>query len=182
MTIASFLILLAPAVDTVTGTVSINGRPAKESVVWLQNAGTAKPISASVVQKGKEFLPHIMVVPVGSTVDFPNRDDLFHNVFAEYKAKKFDLGMYPKGKSKMVTFDKPGPVSLLCNMHSSMSAYIMVVNSAYYAKSDRSGKFSLSGVPDGSYEICAWHESGAKGSKKITISGGNSTVVLDLKR
>ncbi len=167
---------------TVSGTVMDGGKPVSEAVVWLSGAAKGKPMKASIVQKGKQFLPHILVVTTGSTVDFPNRDDLFHNVFAEFNAKKFDLGMYPKGQSRKVVFDKPGVVSILCNVHSNMSAYVMVVDSPYFAKTDKSGKFSISGVASGRYVGEAWHESGKKGRADVTVSGGAASVSFKISR
>jgi hypothetical protein len=123
-----------------------------------------------------------LVVPAGSTVGFPNRDDIFHNVFAEYNAKKFDLGMYPKGQTRSVVFDKSGIVSVLCNVHSSMSAYVVVVDSGHYGKTDGHGSLTLTGVPTGNYEVQAWHESGAKASEKLIVSGAPLSSTLILKK
>jgi plastocyanin len=175
------LVTLAPAV-TVSGTVTAGGKPLKDAVVWLEGGAEPKGINASVEQKGKRFNPHVLVVPVGSTVDFPNRDDLFHNVFAEYNAKKFDLGMYPKGQTRKVTFDKPGMVSVLCNVHSNMSAFVMVVDSAYYAKTDSKGKFAIDRVPAGSYELEGWHESGKRAAQHLSVGPANAVVSIRLER
>ena len=95
------------------------------------------------------FLPHVSVVTAGTLVHFPNDDTVFHNVFAYFQAKKFDLGMYPRGATKSVTFDKPGLVVLLCNVHSDMSAYIMVVDTPYYAVTDKRGQYRHRGRATG---------------------------------
>ena len=122
------------------------------------------------------------MVPVGSTVDFPNRDDIFHNVFAEYNAKKFDLGMYPKGQSRKVTFDKPGMVSVLCNVHSTMSAFIMVVDTPYYAKTNSKGQFRIGGVPSASYVLKVWHESGSQTAQNLAIDKSIDDIAIKLRK
>ena len=175
--IASIILAFAtPKLATVSGVITLNGKPVRDAVIWLSGSVKSKPLTAEVVQKGKTFLPHILVVTSGSSVSFPNRDDIFHNVFAEYRAKKFDLGMYPKGQTKTVTFDKTGVVSVLCNVHSNMSAYVVVVDTPFFAKSDVAGKFQISYVPDGNMSFDAWHESGA--SSKGTWSGGPIQINL----
>jgi plastocyanin len=175
--IASLIFALAtPKLSTVTGVMTLNGKPVKDAVIWMSGSGKSKPLNAEIVQKGKKFLPHILVVTSGSTVTFPNRDDIFHNVFAEYRAKKFDLGMYPKGQTRTVTFDKTGVVSVLCNVHSNMSAYIVVVDTPFFAKSDDLGRFQIPNVPDSKLTIDAWHESGA--TYKGTWSGGPIQINL----
>ena len=177
------LLLIAHSSDsTLKGSVVMNGKPVRDATVWLQNAGASKPIMATIRQKDKTFTPHITIVPMGSTIDFPNDDGLSHNVFAEYNAKKFDLGMYSKGQTRKVTFDKPGVVSILCNLHSNMSAYVMVVNSGFYTKTDRSGNFELQNVPSGSYEIKAWHESGSQATQKVSFTAGAPGINLSLSR
>src|SRR3569833_3568471 len=125
--------LAAARVDAaaVAGQVLLpDGKPAREAVVYLEGdsltsnngaTGYAVPLkSAMVDQRNKTFIPHVSVITTGTKVRFPNDDTVFHNVFAYYQAKKFDLGMYPRGASKTVTFDKPGLVALLCNVHSQM--------------------------------------------------------------
>lgn len=164
-------LLLSHVQSSVEGRVYIGNKPAKNVVVWIEEEGKPSPIKASVVQQGKVFRPHVLVVPVGSIVDFPNRDDLFHNVFAEYNAKKFDLGQYPKGQTRKVVFDRPGQVSVLCNIHAEMSAFILVVNSNHYAITNDQGNFSLKNIK-GSVQLHYWHESGKKGVK--TVNAGES--------
>jgi plastocyanin len=146
---------------TVSGSIKLNGKPAKDAVIWFSSKNRVKPIKAEIVQKDKAFIPRILAVTVGSEVSFPNRDDIFHNVFAEYRAKKFDLGMYPKGQTRKVVFDKPGVVSVLCNIHSNMSAYVIVLESAHFAKSDSQGRFTVNNITGEISEYEVWHESGA---------------------
>jgi plastocyanin len=168
--------LLLAKSNVVSGTVTFNNRPVADAVVWLDGSPKSKPIKAAIVQKGKKFTPRILVVTSGSTVEFPNRDDIFHNVFAEYRAKKFDLGMYKQGETRSVIFDKTGVVSVLCNVHSNMSAYVVVVDTPFYVKTDKSGRYSIPNVTSGSYTVHAWHESGATYKSTTNIQG---TVALN---
>ncbi len=170
-------LLLALATD-VTGVITLNGKPVKDAVVWFASESGSKPGKAEIVQKGKQFLPHVLVVTSGSRVSFPNRDDLFHNVFAEYRAKKFDLGMYPKGQTRDVVFDKTGVVSVLCNVHSNMSAYVVVVDTPYFAKTDAKGAFTVKGLTGASAKFEAWHETGAT----FTGNWNGGPLKINLKR
>lgn len=168
----------------VLGQATLTGKtPARDAVIFLESADkkTIPAVKAVVDQRDKTFSPHVSVVPVGSSIQFPNNDTIFHNVFAYFDAKRFDLGMYPRGKSKTQRFDKPGLVAVLCNVHSEMSAYIYVVDTPYYAMTDRSGKFRIAGVAPGTYTLKAWHETGAVATRTITVSAdGGSGAPLSL--
>lgn len=127
-------------------------------------------------QKGLVFVPHIMVVQQGTTVQFLNSDTVQHNVFwsaigNDKKAGK-NLGTWPKGEKRAYTFDKPGVVPLLCNVHPEMAAYIIVSPTPYFAETDDSGTYKIKDVPDGSYTVVAWHEGAKNQSKPVTVSGG----------
>lgn len=176
--------LTGPAsAGVVSGTVSDSHGAARGAVVYLTGSATAPPLTNAVVdQRDKTFTPHVSVVTRGTTVRFPNDDTLFHNVFAYFQAKKFDLGMYPRGTTKKVTFDKTGLVVILCNVHSYMSAYIMVVDTPYYAVSDSSGHFHLPSVPPGAYTLHGWHESGAVLTQTVTIGAKPQSLSLALAR
>lgn len=165
----------AASVD-VTGEVQLpNKKMASQAVVVLEGAQKARPMPKAMIdQRDKTFVPHVLVVTTGTTVEFPNNDVVFHNVFAYYDAKRFDLGMYPRGKSKQVTFDKPGVVALLCSVHSEMSAYIYVADSPYYALTDRRGSFGIKDVPPGDYILKAWHESGSVYTQRISVKAGTA--------
>jgi len=131
-----------------------------DAVVYLEGAPPArgeKPARPSLTQVKYAFDPRVLGVPVGTTVEFPNKDAVFHNVFSYSKTKRFDLGYYGKGKSKRVTFDKPGLVKVFCDIHSTMSAFILVVDSRHVTKPDDDGAFVLSDVPDGSWTLRVWH-------------------------
>lgn len=168
---------------SLSGQATLPGGVARGAIVYLDGGAHAAPLAHAVVdQRDKMFLPHISVVTRGTTVRFPNDDTLFHNVFAYFQAKKFDLGMYPRGATKSVTFDKTGLVVLLCNVHSDMSAYIMVVDTPYYAVADGQGRFALPSVPPGVYTLHAWHESGALLTRTVTVGAQPAPLALTLAR
>jgi plastocyanin len=166
------------ATTTVRGRVEVIGAESKGktrhgaipgTVVWLTpmtgaggEATTAPPPSPSVnprlVQKNKSFDPHILVVPVGSMVEFPNHDPFFHNVFSLFEGKRFDLGLYEAGTSRMVRFDQLGISYIFCNIHPEMSAVVITMATPLYAISNRDGQLSLAGVPYGRYMLHVWSE------------------------
>ena len=159
-----------------------SGKTAAQAVVWLDGRAKSKPLAKAVVdQRNRSFIPHISVVTVGTEIQFPNSDTVFHNIFAAFDAKKFDLGMYPRGKTKFQTFTKPGLVALMCSIHAEMSAFVMVVDTPYYTIADSKGKFKLGDVAPGDYNLRCWHESGEKSSTPITITG-NKQVDIKTKR
>jgi len=114
-----------------------------------------------MVQKNKSFEPHVLVVQVGSQIQFPNEDPFFHNVFSLFNGKRFDLGLYEAGSSKTVPFDRPGISYLFCNIHPEMSAVVLAVETPFHALSDRAGRLSIPDVPDGRYQLQVWYERGA---------------------
>ena len=178
--IVAFVAMLASAVS---GTVTSGGKPVADAVVSLEGGDKGKPVSgARVDQKGMRFVPHVLVVTKDTKVDFPNNDAVYHNVFAQFHAKKFDLGLYPKGSSKSIVFDRTGVVSVLCNVHSEMSAYIVIVDTPYYTITDKNGKFSIPGVKAGKYTAKAWHESGKTGSKDAQVSSSGGNVDISIAR
>jgi len=111
-----------------------------------------------LVQKNKSFEPHILVVPAGALVEFPNRDPFFHNVFSLFEGKRFDLGLYEAGTSRMVRFDRPGISYIFCNIHPEMSAVVITLATPLYAVSNADGQLSLAGVPFGRYMLNVWSE------------------------
>jgi plastocyanin len=127
-------------------------------------------------QKGLVFVPHIMVVQQGTTVEFLNSDTVQHNVFwtaiGSDKKAGHNLGTWPKGEKRSFTFDKPGVVPLLCNVHPDMGAYIIVSPTPYFAETDDSGNYKIRDVPDGSYTVAVWHEGAKSQSKPVSVSGG----------
>jgi plastocyanin len=154
--------------STVSGKVVLEGDPSGSSspatVVWLAPKGAAAdstpvvPMHAVLAQKNKMFEPHLLVVTRGSTVEFPNRDPWFHNVFSLFNGKRFDLGLYEAGTSRTVHFDREGVSFIFCNIHPEMSAVVVVLSSPYFAVTNKQGDFSLADVPSGSYTVHVWNE------------------------
>jgi plastocyanin len=129
-------------------------------VVYLQDAPTraVTPVRASIRQEHETFTPRVVAVPVGSTVDFPNDDPIYHNVFSLSRAKNFNLGRYPRGETRRVRFDRPGVVKVFCEIHSHMSATVMVFDHPWFAVPAEDGRFQLPPAPAGNHQITAWHE------------------------
>lgn len=129
------------------------------------------------------FVPHILPVLAGTTVAFPNSDEIRHNVFSP-SPSKFDLGTYPRREIRYHRFDRPGPVTLLCNVHLEMSAYVIVTETPYFAVTDKEGRFTLKDVPPGKYVLKVWHERGRPASVEIVV--GETTAVkappIEIKR
>jgi plastocyanin len=163
-------------------------RDANNVVVWLTPAGGAiKPVAfrqsqpARLVQKNKSFDPHLLVVPVGSVVAFPNHDPFFHNVFSLFEGKRFDLGLYEAGSTRDVHFDKPGIAYIFCNIHPEMSAVVVALDTPYFGISDQRGQVVIADVPVGQYTLRVWHESALPETLKamtreVTISESSSTL------
>ena len=185
------ILMLAICVSLVAGTLAwagtLTGKVAAgkgPSVVYVEAiAGKTFPAPAksfTVDQKGLVFQPHITVVPIGSTVSFLNSDKVAHNVFwpsiAGNKKMSHNLGTWPTGEARSFKFDTPGAVPLLCNVHPEMSAYVVVVPTPYYAMTDDSGEYSLANLPDGQYNVSAWHEGMKVQTKPVTVA---NTASLD---
>ena len=134
-------------------------------------------------QANLTFTPHVLPVMVGTRVVFPNGDDTRHNVFSPTAGSKFDLGSYPRGSSKTHVFDKPGLVTLLCNVHAEMSAHILVTETPYFATTDKSGYFAIPSVPPGKYVLKTWHENSKPERVEIEVRAGESlTVPFELRK
>ena len=134
-----------------------------------------------LTQKNKSFEPHVLVVRVGSAVDFPNRDPFFHNVFSLFDGKRFDLGLYEAGASSSVRFDRLGVSFLFCNIHPEMSAVVIAVDTPYYGVSDRAGNIAIPDLPDGKYEMHVWYERSLQGDlRKLTRTISVLSVTKDL--
>ncbi|HWF92991.1 MAG TPA: carboxypeptidase regulatory-like domain-containing protein [Terriglobales bacterium] len=144
----------------------------KNIVVWLApmdfSPQQAPLRHFRLVQHNKSFEPHILVVPVGAVVEFPNHDPFFHNVFSLFDGKRFDLGLYEAGSTREVHFDKPGISYIFCNIHAQMSAVVVSVSTPYYAVSDANGNVSIPGVPVGRYKLRIWYEAAPEPLQAIT--------------
>lgn len=192
-----------PAQTTVTAQIVVQSPVVKRgpktppaTVVWLDPlavpGGVASPQpeqGVQLTQKGKEFQPHVLVIPVGTAVEFPNRDPFFHNVFSLFEGKRFDLGLYEAGTSRMVHFDRPGISYIFCNIHSQMSAVVIALTTPYHAVAGANGTVSIAGVRAGRYRLEVWHEGTSPDAlkelsrvvevKQSEVSLGKITVVQD---
>ena len=162
-----------------TGTVHAGGRPKADAVVWLEPANGPAPAQATrkkvvLDQRTSTFFPHVLAVQVGTTVDLPNNDRVFHNVFSFHDGKKFDLGLYPVGTVKRVTFDHRGLSRIFCNIHPNMAAYVMAVESPYFGVSDSQGRFTIASVPPGSYTYHAWRAGAPAVTGAATLEAGKA--------
>jgi plastocyanin len=146
------------ALADIRGLVTVENKPALNVVVWVDGPVVAHdPLPMPVVdQRNLHFYPLVLAVQVGTQVEFPNHDRVFHNVFSFLDGKKFDLGLYPTGTVKQITFDKPGLSRLFCNIHPHMAAYVMAVTSQYFAVSDSAGLFTIRGLAPGTYTYHLW--------------------------
>jgi len=159
-----------------------------ETLVWLEPVGAKMPKLVpgkfQMVTRGKMVIPHVLAIPVGSTVEFPNDDPLSHNLFSLSSGNAFDLGIYRKGAGKAQRFDSLGLVNVYCNVHPNMSAVIQVMDTPHYAFADPSGNYALTNVPPGRYRLVAWNEQGGQTETPIDVapSGavtGNVALMLD---
>jgi plastocyanin len=189
------LLRLSPASSAAGGLeVVVNddhGKPVADVVVSLTPPGAAPTVhSATAVmdQQNKEFVPHVLAVPVGTAVTFPNRDNIRHHVYSFSPAKRFELPLYIGTPAAPVVFDMPGVVVLGCNIHDWMVGYIYVVSTPYFAKTGEDGRARVADVPPGAYEARVWHPrmrgEPEKSGKPVTIAGGESgqaSFVMTLK-
>ena len=128
-----------------------------------------------MVQQNKTFSPHVLPIQTGSTVSFPNLDPLYHNVFSYSQAKRFDLGRYQQGKSKNITFDKPGIVEVYCEIHETMLAYIVVVDTPYFVRADKDGSFKID-APPGNYRLFAWIPNRSSEPKDLDLTAAGAAI------
>ena len=156
----------------------------RRAVVYLETAPAAalesrEPVRARMDQRNETFLPHVLTIDQGTLVDFPNNDTTYHNVFSLSKTRKFDLGRYARGKSKSIRFERAGVVRIFCDIHSHMSAFVLVFSHPYYAKAEVDGRYRIDNVPPGTYTVSAWHEGDVAETKTVTVPAQGGDVDLD---
>ncbi|HZB26288.1 MAG TPA: hypothetical protein VE379_09170 [Vicinamibacterales bacterium] len=156
----------------------------RRSVVYLDPAPRAafdardEP-RARIDQRNESFVPHVLAIVAGTTVDFPNSDVTYHNVFSLSRTKSFDLGRYAAGRSKSVRFDRPGIVRVFCEIHSHMSAFILVFAHRYFAVAQPDGDYRIDNVPPGSYNVFVWNETVPLESRTVTVPESGGDVELN---
>lgn len=186
--------VLPLAAATVTGRVelrdsrdpAVRNRAGYSGVVVSLKPARSGPATvagkrAVMLQKDKTFTPHVMAIPMGAMVDFPNSDPIFHNAFSSYSGQIFDIGLYPPGSTRSVRFAREGVVRVFCNIHSEMSAVIVVVGSPYFATTKRDGSYEISGVPPGDYGLSVFHERAAEPalralSRKVVVGPDGASL------
>jgi plastocyanin len=156
----------------------------RRAVVYLESAprgafDAREPVRLRMDQRNETFMPHVLAVATGTTVDFPNSDNTYHNVFSLSMAKRFDLGRYARGRSKSVLFDRPGVVRVFCDIHSHMSAFVLVFEHRYFATTDTDGRYQIDGIPPGTYAVAAWHEGDARDTRTIVVPAQGGIVEQD---
>jgi len=194
LSIAISIAALAAGPDSnsgaVIGTVTVGGQPTADVVISLEGIPpfseknpppAASQQQVTMAQRDQKFLPHVLPVVVGTTVNFPNDDKVWHNIYSASKIKKFDLGLYGPGKSKTVTFDTPGVVRILCNVHPTMDAYIVVEDHPNFASPDTRGNYRFEGIPLGSYHLQIWHPSLGVKTESFTLERAGEVERIDVK-
>lgn len=186
--LAALLGIVHPALSgTISGKVICTGlRSNANAVVYIEKiAGKtfkAPEKHAVMNQRAKEFVPAILPILVGTTVDFPNNDPFLHNVFTpDDCGDKFNLGSLAKGDVRSHTFAKPCAAVMLCKIHPEMTAYVVAIETPYFAVTDAEGKYTISGVPDHTYKLSVWHERLKKQTREVTVNGA-STADFKLSR
>lgn len=156
------------------------------SVVFLEEApqGAFEDIErprAVLDQRNEAFHPYVLAIMAGATVDFPNSDRVYHNVFSYSKTRRFDLGRYPKGRSKSVRFDRPGIVRVFCDIHAHMSAFILVFAHPYFSATDAERRYRIAHVPAGTYRLSVWTDGETRETRVVTVPSGEAAVEADFE-
>jgi plastocyanin len=184
---------VAAKLGIVKGTVTIAGKPTADVVVSVEGVppesfkaqlAAMKAKKAVMDQREQRFSPVVLPVVVGTRVAFPNNDKSWHNVYSKGGAKDFDLGLYPPGKSRDVTFDKPGVARILCNAHPNMEAFVVVKEHPFFSGADKRGNYRIDGIPLGKYRVTVWHpELGTtEAGVELVREGQVSDIDFDLKK
>jgi plastocyanin len=185
VTLAALPIIAANVTGKVTFVTKRGQNPVPaETLVWVEQisgrAPRVTPGTFSITTRSKTLVPHVLAIPVGSTVTFPNDDPISHNLFSLSSNNAFDLGLYRKGAGKSQKFDAPGIVNVYCNVHPNMSAVIHVMATPYFGFADASGNFSIANVPPGKYRLVAWNEQGGQNETPVEVVAAGAPPAIPL--
>jgi len=197
---AGIAILVSPralaAQGSVSGRITIQERADAKTpdlanaVVYLEpvtaagapaTSRAAEPVTAQIAMESRTFIPHVRVVPVGSTVEFPNQDPFRHNVFSNSGPTEFDLGLYGRGESKGAALRKPGVFTIFCNIHARMSAFVLAVATPHFTQAGADGRFTLAGVPAGRYTLRVWHDRGGTADTQVLDVPGSGVQDAEVR-
>ncbi|HZT44373.1 MAG TPA: hypothetical protein VFA07_19565 [Chthonomonadaceae bacterium] len=168
----------------VAGKVEIGSTGIANAVVSIEGAHGSNPAARHAVidQQNKLFIPHVVAVEKGGTVEFRNSDDFLHNTYSVSKTQTFDLHQPARGSRSLLKTDKPGVIEVRCHIHGNMQAWVVVTDGPYFAVTDEHGIFHINGVPPGTYRIKTWTEQHGELTQTVTVGGGNSTVIVKYAR
>ena len=175
----------AAAASLEASVLSATGTPVEDAAVVMEPVSGTYPMrqrTVTIEQRDREFIPYVTIVQTGTLVDFPNRDAFKHHIYSFSPAKVFEIKLYADKPGQPVLFDKPGEVALGCNIHDWMEAYILVVNSAYFAKTDKDGKAVIHDVPAGAYRLRVWHprQRAQAALRDVAVAAGPAPTRLNL--
>jgi plastocyanin len=184
---------VAAKVGIVKGTVTIAAKPTSAVVVSLEGVpperfkaqlAAMKSKKAVLDQREQKFIPTVLAVTAGSTVDFPNHDKVWHNVYSKGGANDFDLGLYPPGQSRSARFDKPGVARIVCNAHPNMEAFIVVKEHPFFSIADKGGNYRINDIPLGKYRVTVWHPTlgTTEAGVELVREGQVSDIDFELKK
>ena len=180
-----------PNVSALSSPTKLDGNDLQRAVVFLdaQEVPERSPLRAAprgaagrarMDQRNETFSPHVLAITTGTIVEFPNNDQTFHNVFSLSKPRHFDLGRYGRNESKTIRFDKPGVVRVFCDIHSHMSAFVLVFNHPFHTTTSDDGRYRLDNVPPGTYTVTVWHEGQSRDSRSVTVPASGGVFDVDL--
>jgi plastocyanin len=174
---------------TVKGTITIGGKPTADAVVSIEDLaeeqGATKKTQKKIIdQRSQRFIPTVAAIRLGDTVDFPNNDKVWHNVYSKGGATEFDLGLYPPGKTRSQRFDKPGVSRILCNAHPKMEAFVVVKDHPFFSSTDSRGLYEIKNIPRGKFRVEIWHPNLELRSETVEIARDGQVFALnvDLKK
>lgn len=173
---------ISATAGTLAGDVTDGRAGLRDAVVWVEPEGSLPPFPppeqpAEMAQANLAFVPRVLPILVGTTVDFPNRDTVYHSIFSLSRQQRFEIGLYPPGAHRTVTFDTVGLVKLFCNIHDQMFGAILVLPTPYFSTSTDDGAFTIANIPAGAYTVQVWHERFHRPPRRVVVTASGTTRV-----